>query len=77
MVRSMGRAISEFQIRVYRQDGELSVYLVTPAWGVGEATEQAERLVTNAMPRAEIWADGSLVNTIQVETSGVTSLVAR
>jgi len=73
----MGRAISEFQIRVYRQDGELSVYLITPAWGVGEATEQAKRLVTNAMPRAEIWADGSLVNTIQVETSGVTSSFAR
>jgi hypothetical protein len=65
----MGRAISEFQILVYRQDGELSVYLVTPAWGAGEATEQAERLVTNAMPRAEVWADGSLINTIELEAA--------
>jgi hypothetical protein len=55
----------------------LSVYFITSAWGVGDATEQAERLITNALPRAEIWSAGSLVKTIQVEADGITSSFAR
>ena len=63
----MHRNLSEFRIQVYRQDGELSVYLFTPAWDVADATEQAQRLVSRVLPKAEIWSEGSLVNTVQVE----------
>jgi len=62
----MHRNLSEFRIQVYRQDGELSVYLFTPAWDVAEATEQAERLVSRVLPKAEVWSDGSLVDTVRV-----------
>jgi len=61
----MHRNLSEF--RIQRQDGELSVYLFTNAWDVADATEQAERLVSRVLPKAEVWSDGSLVNTVQVE----------
>jgi hypothetical protein len=56
----MHRNLSEFRIQVYRQDGELSVYLFTPAWDVADATEQAERLVSRVLPKAEVWSEGSL-----------------
>jgi hypothetical protein len=62
----MHRNLSEFRIQVYRQDGELSVYLFTPAWDVADATEQAERLVSCALPKAEVWRDGLLVDTVRV-----------
>jgi hypothetical protein len=42
----------------------------SPRRGVGDATEQAERLITSSMPRVEIWCAGSLVKTIQVEADG-------
>jgi len=66
----MHRNLSEFRIQVYRQDGELSVYLFTPAWDVADATEQAERLVSRILPKAEVWSEGSLVKTVQVDGAG-------
>jgi len=66
----MHRNLSEFRIQVYRQDGELSVYLSTPAWDVADATEKAERLVSRVLPKAEVWSEGSLVNTVHVEGGG-------
>jgi hypothetical protein len=62
----MHRNLSGFQIQIYGRDGELSVYLITSAWNVGEATEQAERLVSCALPKAEVWSDGLLVGTVHV-----------
>ena len=66
----MHRNLSEFRIQVYRQDGELSVHLFTPAWDVADATQQAERLVSRVLRKAEVWSDGSLVKTVQVKGAG-------
>jgi hypothetical protein len=61
----MHRVLSEFRILVFRQDGALSLHVFTRAWDVADATQQAERLMSAALPRAEVWADGTLINTIQ------------
>ena len=60
----MAGDLQEFQIRVFRKDGELSAYLVLPTWSVAEATEQARLLMSRNLSKAEIWSDGSLLDTI-------------
>jgi hypothetical protein len=60
----MSRVYMQFQIRAFRKDGELSAYLVIPAASVDEATGQAQRLISHDTPKAEVWSDGTLVDTI-------------
>lgn len=60
------RVFAEYQIRVFRKEGELSVQLVLPTWSADEATRQAKLLISHDLPRAEIWSDGALVNTIEM-----------
>lgn len=67
----MTRDVKAFQIRVFRRDGELTAYLILSAWNVAEAREQARLLISRDLPRAEIWSDGKLLDTIEVSVGGV------
>jgi len=61
------RVFAEYQIRVFRKEGELSVQLVLPTWSADEAMRHAKLLISHDLPRAEIWSDGSLVDTIEMQ----------
>ena len=69
----MDRAFREFQIRIFRNDGALSAQLIMPCWSVDEATKQAEPLLSHDLPKAEIWSDGLLVDTVTLWPSRASS----
>lgn len=72
----MGQAISEYQLRAFRGDGELSLVMVTPALNNDDARAQACALITGHVPTVEIWLSDSLVDTLRIRgTSVVSSIV--
>jgi hypothetical protein len=71
----MGRAISEYQIRAFRDDGELSLVMLTPALSDDDAREQASALITGQVPTVEIWHGASLVDTLHIRASLIISSI--
>jgi hypothetical protein len=69
----MGQAISEYQIRAFRDDGDLSLVMLTPALGDDDARSQALLLVAPRTPTVEIWQGGLLVDTLCMRASSIVS----
>jgi hypothetical protein len=57
----MGRAISEYQLRLFRDNGVLTIVAVTNAMDPSDATYQAERFLTADITKIEIWCGGALI----------------
>jgi hypothetical protein len=60
----MGRAISEYQLRLFRDNGVLTIVAVTNAMDPSDATYQAERFLTADITKIEIWCGGALIKTV-------------
>jgi hypothetical protein len=71
----MGQAISEYQIRAFRDDGDLSLIMLTPAFGDDDARSQALVLVAPRTPTVEIWHSGMLVDTLRIRASTIVSSI--
>jgi len=71
----MGQAISEYQIRAFRDDGDLSLVMLTPALGDDDARSQALLLVVPRTPTVEIWQGGLLVDTLCIRASSIVSSI--
>lgn len=54
----------EYEIRLHRPDGALSIVLMTLATGDDQAKSQAHALLRNRMARAHVWRDGELVDSL-------------
>ena len=71
----MGQDILEYQLRLFRENGALSIVAVTNAMGVSDATYQAEKFLTAQITKIEIWCGGALIKTVRkmddVKQSGV------
>lgn len=67
----MGQSISAYQIRAFRDDGDLSLVMLMPALGDDDAKSQALLLVAGRTPTVEIWQNGSLVDTLHLRASSV------
>jgi hypothetical protein len=61
----MDRAISEYQLRLFRGNGALSIVAVTTAMDVSDATYQAEKFLTAEITKIEVWCGGALVKTVR------------
>ena len=61
----MDRAISEYQLRLFRDNGVLSIVAVTSAMDSTDATYQAEKFLTAEITKIEIWCGGALVKTVR------------
>ena len=71
----MGQALSEYQIRAFRDDGELSLIMLTPANSDDDARVQAFALLTRLIPTAEVWHDKLLIDTLRLRADAITSTV--
>ena len=63
----MDRDLTEFQVRIFRQDGKVSAYFVVPAWDVAGLTRHVEPWLTPTLPKAEIILDDGLLITLYAE----------
>lgn len=61
----MLHAGSEYEIRLHRADGTLSIVLMTLALGPEQAKTQASALLRNGMVSAHVWHDGELVGSFR------------
>jgi hypothetical protein len=61
----MDRAISEYQLRLFRDNGTLTIVAVTNAMDVSDATYQAEKFLTAEITKIEVWCGGALVKTVR------------
>jgi hypothetical protein len=61
----MGQDILEYQLRLFRENGALSIVAVTNAMGVSDATYQAEKFLTAQITKREIWCGGALIKTVR------------
>ena len=57
------RATREYHIRLYRDDGTLSVVLACDASQDSIAAREALRLLNHELTRAHIWRDNELIRT--------------
>jgi len=75
----MGQDILEYQLRLFRENGALSIVAVTNATGVSGATYQAEKFLTAQITKIEVWCGGALIKTVRkmddVTKSGAKSVV--
>ena len=55
----------EYEIRLHRADGTLSIVLMTLALTHEQAKTQACALLRNGMANAHVWRDGELVDSLR------------
>jgi hypothetical protein len=64
----MGIAMQDYEIRLYRADGTLSIVIITTAASDADAKEQAGSLLREDMMDAQIWCGSKL--TVSVRANG-------
>jgi hypothetical protein len=71
----MGQVVSEYQLRAFRDNGELSLVMLTPALNNDDARAQATALISGEVPTVEIWQSELLVDTLRFRRSAIISSV--
>ncbi len=66
----MGEAIRDYEIRLSRADGSLSIVMLTSAISDADAKAQALGMLKSGLASAEIWHDLTLTATISQVTDG-------
>lgn len=61
----MDRVFAEYQLRLFRDNGVLSIIAVTSAMDPSDATYQAEKFLTADITKIEVWCGGALVKTVR------------
>ena len=60
----MGQFCKDYEIRLHRPDGKLSLVAVVSAVSEIDARRQAESFLTERLTNAFIWRDGQLVDAL-------------
>jgi hypothetical protein len=61
----MGQTCKDYEIRLHRRDGTLSLVMIVPATGDDDAKLQAKKMLRADLANAHVWdADGKLVGSI-------------
>jgi hypothetical protein len=66
----MGEAIRDYEIRLSRADGALSIVMLTSAISDADAKAQAYGMLKDGLASAEIWQGLTLTDTISQMTDG-------
>ncbi len=56
--------MSNYEIRLHRLDGTLSIVMKVTAVGDADARNQARTMLTADIPSAQIWRDDSLIGSV-------------
>ncbi len=65
----MSRSASDYEIRLHRADGTLSIVMLVSAVGDLDARSQAADMLKGEMSNAHIWRDGKLVDSVYALSS--------
>jgi len=57
--------MQNYEVRLYRADGTLSIVMKTAANGVPEAQAAATAMLKGDIVRAEVWSDEQRVKTLE------------
>jgi hypothetical protein len=66
-VRGLQVAMADYEIRLFKADGSLSIILVLVAIGAFDARAQALVMLKEGMARAEIWTGITFVETVYID----------